>query len=149
MKRLILSLCACVLMLSASAAKVALMTINGQPVNKAVASVSFSGDKISVIFDDASVADADLEAVAISFGEPSALGEISGSSFFRFDGAVGDILTLDGLDENVTVAIFDLGGKQVFGPASFSGEAEINVSSLQPGAYLLRAGNNVVKFIKK
>lgn len=149
MKRLLLALCTGLALMTASAANVALLTINGQPVNKAVASITFSGDKLNIIFDDASVSDADLEAATITFGEPTGLGEIAASSFFRFDAPVGDVLTLDGLDANTPVAIFDLSGKQVYGPAVLSGDAQINVSNLQPGAYLLRADKSVVKFIKK
>ena len=54
-------------------------------------------------------------------------------------------LNINGLAEGTLVQIFDGSGKQVV--ATY--DTTINVSSLKSGMYILKAGNQIVKFVKQ
>ncbi|MCM1070979.1 MAG: T9SS type A sorting domain-containing protein [[Clostridium] fimetarium] len=137
--------------LCCQAADVAQVTVNGEPVRKAVTEISFDGDQLTIHFADSDRMDADMGNVSLSFVDDgtSAVGNIAGAmDVFCYDGIVGDVLTVRGLSENSTLAIHDVAGKTVLGPVAAKSEMKINVSSLRPGVYVLRAGKNVVKFTK-
>lgn len=59
--------------------------------------------------------------------------------------------TLDvmGLSEDVTIMIFDAAGKlRVEGRSDVNGAATLNISGLDKGVYIVKAGNNTFKFIR-
>ncbi len=133
------------------AAEVAQVTINGEPVRKAVTAITFDGDQISIHFEDADKVDTDMENVLLSFvsdGSSSVGNMVNDISVFSYDGVVGDVLIVSGISENSILDIHNIAGKTVFGPVAAEGRIEINVSNLGDGVYVLRAGNDVVKFSK-
>lgn len=132
------------------AAEVARVTVNGEPVSKVVTAITFDGDQAVIHFGDADRMEADMGDVKLSFAADgtSAIGSVSDLSVFSYDGIVGDLLKVSGLSGNTALTIHDVAGKTVFGPVAAQGEMEINVSSLRPGVYVLRAGKDVVKFTK-
>lgn len=135
-----------------TAAKVAQVTINGSPVQKAVASVCFNGDKLTIQFDDATSAEADMNDVSLSFiegGPSTSVGSIGNLSIFTYEGIIGETLSVSGIQGNTNLTIYDLNGKTMIGPLPSAERMEINVSGLTPGVYVLRAGNDVVKFVKR
>ena len=133
------------------AADVARVTVNGVPVEKAVAALSFSGDRVTVHFGDSDTMEADLDQVLLAFADngTSSVSELAALSVFRYEGIVGDVLSVSGLSENATLSVFDLSGKSVYGPVQAESRMEINVAALPAGVYVLRAGNDVVKFTKR
>lgn len=134
-----------------SAGDVARVTVNGVPVSKTVAALSFNGDRMTVHFGDSDTMDADLDEVILAFADDatSSVDGIAGLSVFRYEGIVGDRLTVSGLLENSSLAILDVSGKTVFGPVACGSRMEINVAGLPAGVYVLRAGSDVVKFTKR
>lgn len=151
MKRLIMSLLAACALLTASADKTALVTVNGVTLDKTPVALTFNDDKVIIHFGDSGTTEAGLEDVTLSFAEgvSTIVESIAGASVFRYDGLVGDSLSVSGLAECGNVSIIDMSGKTVIAIEATSGSLEINVADLTPGTYLLRAGKNVVKFVKR
>lgn len=153
MKRLILSLFAASALALTASAGVAKVMINGSAVEKTPVALSFNDDKVTIHFGERDTMEANLDEVSISFADGSNLvNELSGANIFRFNGLVGDVLSISGIAPNAGVAIYDLSGKQVLAAQAKMQSAEsleINVAELPAGAYLLRVGNEVVKFIKR
>jgi hypothetical protein len=54
-------------------------------------------------------------------------------------------LDIDGLTAGAQVTIYDASGKDVI----TTNGSNINVSGLRPGMYILKAGNQIVKFVKQ
>ena len=60
-----------------------------------------------------------------------------------------DLLIVSGTESGCNIQVFDLHGKNVYSVQASGGDVEIPVANLIDGTYLLKAGNKVVKFIKK
>lgn len=149
MKRLIMSVMAAGMLLTASAAKTAQVTINGMTLEKTPVALSFNGDKVIVHFGDSDSTEAPLEAVTVAFTEAGStvVSQLAGADVFRFNGVTGDVLTVSGLPAQTAVSIIDLSGKTVYSTVA-DGTLEINISEFPAATYLLRAGKEVVKFVK-
>lgn len=132
------------------AANVARVTVNGEPVAKVVTAITFDGDQMRIHFGDSDSMDADMGDVLLAFAEDgmSAI-DAANLSAFSYDGIVGDLLTVSGLAENTILSVFDVSGKTLFGPVAAEGRMEINVAAFPAGVYMLRAGNEIVKFTKR
>lgn len=152
MYRLLISIFAAVACLFAGyAAEVARVTVNGEPVSKTVTAISFNGDQLTLHFGDSDSMDSDMDKVSLAFVDDatSSLGELAGGlSVFTYEGIVGDVLTVSGLQPGSALRVLDLSGRTVFGPVATESRMEINVSDLSAGVYVLCAGKDVVKFTK-
>lgn len=119
------------------------LIINGEVVEKIVTKITFDGDNAVLTFSDTSVRTEDMGNVILSF--TSSPTSIKNVETFQLNNVVGDNLDIDGLAEGTKVVIYDTSGKDVI----TTNGSNINVSGLKPGMYILKAGNQVVKFIKK
>lgn len=144
--RRILSVAAVLLILTASFAKAEgtqQLTINGQTVERIVASITFEGDNVVLHFKGGDSQTADMDAVVLGF-EYSPTTSIS-----ILRGTVDNFLNLTGLDEGTVVSIYDAQGKLITTATAREAKAVFSVSTLRSGVYVLKAGRQVVKFIKK
>ena len=66
-----------------------------------------------------------------------------------FPNPVATYLTVTGIDKDMKINLFDLSGKLLQSVTAQDISADINVSSLQQGIYLLQVGNQVIKFVKQ
>lgn len=145
MKKLLFLFSAVMLMLAApaKAATTQTLIINGEVVEKVVTKITFEGDLAVLTFADNSVTKEDMGNVILRFSStPTSIKDISA---FQLNNVVDGSLNINGLAEGTLVQIFDASGKQVI--ATY--DTTINVSSLKPGMYILKAGNQIVKFAKK
>lgn len=145
MKKLLFLFSAVMLMLAApaKAATTQTLIINGEVVEKVVTKITFEGDLAVLTFADSSVAQEDMGNIVLQFSDsPTSIKCISA---FQLNNVVDGSLNINGLAEGTLVQIFDASGKQVV--ATYG--TTINVSSLKPGMYILKAGNQIVKFAKK
>ncbi|MDR1543528.1 MAG: T9SS type A sorting domain-containing protein [Prevotellaceae bacterium] len=71
---------------------------------------------------------------------------ISTSQIYLFPNPATDILYISGVSENENVRIFDISGRTV---SAQMNNGAIDVSSLSNGIYMLQAGGQVMKFVKK
>ena len=145
MKKLLLLFSAIMLMLVSpvKAGTTQTLIINGEVVEKVVTKITFEGDLAVLTFADETVVSEDMGNVIMRFmSSPTSIKNVEA---FQLNKAVGDNLEIDGLVEGTQVQVFDASGKQVI----VTYDSTINVSSLKPGMYILKAGNQIVKFAKK
>lgn len=145
MKKLLLLFSAIMLMLVSpvKAGTTQTLIINGEVVEKVVTKITFEGDLAVLTFADETVVSEDMGNVIMRFmSSPTSIKNVEA---FQLNKAVGDNLEIDGLVEGTQVQVFDASGKQ----AIVTNDPTINVSSLKPGMYILKAGNQIVKFAKK
>ena len=119
------------------------LIINGETVEKVVTKISFEGDLAVLTFADTSVSSEDMENVILRFSDCAT--SIKDINAFQLKQAVDGSLNIKGLAEGTQVQIFDASGKQM----TATNDTTINVSSLKPGMYKLKAGSQIVKFVKK
>ena len=144
MKKLLFLFSAALLMLASpiKAATQALI-INGEPVEKVVMKITFNGDLAVLTFSDATEISEDMGNVILRFSSsPTSIKDIT---TFQMNKAVDGELNIEGLSAGTQVVIFDASGKQLMATMA----SKINVSSLKSGVYVLKAGNQVVKFVKQ
>ena len=119
------------------------LTINGEKVEKLLTRITFEGDNAVLTFGDNTTQTADMEAVILSFSvdDLTAIGTIKGN--------VGNKLSIDGLEPDTEVEIYDAQGKKLLTAHIDETRAILNTRSLKNGVYLLKANRQVVKFIKR
>ena len=145
MKKLLLLFSAIMLMLvsPAKAGTTQTLIINGEVVEKVVTKITFEGDLAVLTFADETIISEDMGNVVMQFtSSPTSIKNVEA---FQLNKAVGDNLEINGLAEGTQVQVFDASGKQ----AIVTNDPTINVSSLKPGMYILKAGNQIIKFAKK
>lgn len=121
------------------------LTINGQKVEKVVSQLTFSGDNVVLHF-EGSEESYPLNDVLIDFSSSAGIGALK---TFQFGGIIDGQLNVVGLSDGTYVSIFDTSGKKVCAARVNSHEAVINVRGLNKGVYILMAGNQIVKFLKR
>ena len=75
----------------------------------------------------------------------SAPTSIKDIAVFQMNKVVGDNLLINGLADETQVVIYDASGKDIITTYG----SNINVNGLRPGIYILKAGNQIVKFVKQ
>lgn len=145
MKKLKLFTVTCLLTvaLTAQAKKVQTLVINGEKVEKVVARITFEGDNAVLTFSDQSVLTTDMENVVLSFTpeDLTAIGTIKN--------AVNKEFSIEGLEPGTEIIIYNADGKQVLTARASEDFTTLKMSSLKKGVYLMKAGKQVVKFIKR
>jgi len=120
--------------------------INGQEVQKVATKITFSGDNATVSFSDGSSQTADMAQVVINLNVTTDIRKVE---TFSFNGLIGDVLTLSNVAEGTTVTIYDATGKVLQQVKATDTTLSLNTASLKNGVYVLKAGNQIVKFLKK
>lgn len=84
--------------------------------------------------------------VKILFAEaPTDIEELGFTQVYVFPNPVVNTLTIQGVDENTPLEVYNLTGASVLHDKG----TELDVTSLSQGTYILRINNQYVKFIKK
>ena len=84
--------------------------------------------------------------VKILFAESATdVEELDITSVYIYPNPVVNTLSIQGVDENTSLEVYNLTGKSVLKNKG----TELNVTSLTQGTYILRTNNQYVKFIKK
>lgn len=143
-KRIIMSMamvgCCC---LMANAAQT--LTINGQKVEKTVARITFSDDNAVLHFADTTTA-YPMETVEITFSTETG---IQALNTFTINGLAGNELNIGGLTEGMRICIYDAQGRNLVSTNAPGEKFSLNISTLPTGVYILRAGENIIKFSKR
>ncbi len=121
------------------------LTINGENVAKTVSMFTFDGDNVVVHFTDSNES-YPLDNVVLEFNQTSSIGQIS---VFSMNSLADGSLDISGLSENTRLNIFDSTGKQISSQLSNGTSAHLDISGFVSGVYILKANNNIIKFIKK
>ena len=120
--------------------------INGQEVQKVATKITFSGDNATVSFSDGSSQTADMAQVVIYLNVTTDIRKVE---TFNFNGLIGDDIRLSNIAEGTTVTIYDAAGKVQQQVKATDTTLSLNTASLKNGVYVLKAGNQIVKFLKK
>ncbi len=120
--------------------------INGQKVEKVATKITFNGDNAVVTFSDGTTDTADMSNVVIYLNVST---DISKVQTFNYNGIIGDELRLSNIAEGTTVTIYDATGKVLQQVKATDTTLSLNTASLKNGVYVLKAGNQIVKFLKK
>lgn len=128
---------------SIKAAKTQTLIINGEPVEKVVTKITFDGDMAILTFSDATNISEDMGNVVLRFSDsPTSIKDIT---TYQINKVVGDNLLINGLADEAKLIIYDASGKDVI----TTNGSNINVNGLKPGMYILKAGKQIVKFVKQ
>lgn len=119
------------------------LTVNGEMVEQKVSSITFDGSNAVLHLADGSVMTADMEAVMLK------LDYSTETSVYELKKAVKDVLHLDGLEEGSVVTVYDAQGKQVMQVTAREAKAMLSAKQMKSGVYMLKAGDRVVKFVKR
>ncbi len=144
MKKLITA-AAALMLFGASAFASHTLTINGSPVDKVVSKITFDGDNVVLHYDDNTSDTHDMEAVEIHNIQ---LSSIEGLETGVFTGVVGNQMIVEGLANGTVAEVYNLHGIKCASAVAADSKAVIDLSGLNQGAYILRAGNQIVKFVK-
>lgn len=120
--------------------------INGQEVEKVATKITFNGDNAVVSFSDGSSQSADMSQVVIYLNVSTDIRKVE---TFSFNGLIGDELHLSNIAEGTAVTIYDATGKVLQQVKATDTTLSLNTASLKNGVYVLKAGNQIVKFLKK
>ncbi|MBO7459791.1 MAG: T9SS type A sorting domain-containing protein [Bacteroidales bacterium] len=81
------------------------------------------------------------------FAAPQDVEEVANQQLTIYPNPAKDVLNIKNLADNQEVTIYSMNGAVIM-KTIVSGDAEINISELRPGMYVVSAGNLVSKFIK-
>lgn len=151
MKKLLLTTCLFLVLAITSNATIATtgqtITINGQAIEKIASELTFDGDNVILHFLDGSSQSVDMESVSIAFDNTST--GIDQIHAFNLKGITDGNLSIAGLKPGQKVEVFDVSGKKVAETKASVDNASVDISNMKAGVYVLRAGSNIVKFIKR
>lgn len=123
------------------------LLINGEQVNKVVSSISFDGDNVVLHFgNDTESYDMNLVSIALDYNAG-----LENLNVYTFNSKIeGGVISVTGLDADTPIFLYNLNGVIAASAKSdYNGNASIDIESLQGGVYIMRAGNNCVKFVKR
>ena len=149
MKKIVMTVCLlCSMALGAWADATQTITVNGKTVTgKTVRSISFEGENAIVLYSDNSSETSPIEQVKISFAYSTT--GIKNVSVFNFSGIVDGQLHLSGLKAGALIHVLDTAGRVQARAKAAEGETVLDVNNLNSGVYMVRVGNQVIKFMKK
>lgn len=120
--------------------------VNGNEISTVVESITFDGDNAILHFSDGTQSSHDISIVEILFPQISTLME---NSSYIFSQIVHDQLIIENCTGNQLVCIFDMAGRLMHQTRSEEGIFSIDVNHINAGVYILKIGNESVKFIKQ
>lgn len=125
----------------------AVFTVNGQKVEKAVAHLTFDGDNVNLNYADQTSESHDLEALAIKFDD--SLTAVGSLNFSKLSVTVGSTLEINGIEPGTQLSVYDVNGRMIASQVAADSYEVIDLSAAPAGVYILRAGNEIVKFVKR
>lgn len=120
--------------------------VNGTEISTVVESITFDGDNAILHFSDGTQSSHDMSTLEILFPEISTLIE---SNSYILSQMVHDQLVIDNCAGNQLVCIFDMAGRLMHQMRSEEGMFSIDVNHMNAGVYILKIGNEAVRFIKQ
>lgn len=140
MKKLLLFAAGLLLNLSANATQT--LKINGETVEKAVVTMTFNGDNVILTFSDQTSQTTDMSTVVLTFDSADA-------SIYSLKSATGSLLNIDGIQPGTEIIVYDAEGRKQLATKASKNSVRISVEKLKAGTYIMKAGNQVVKFVKR
>lgn len=122
-------------------------TVNGVQVERVLSKITFLGDNIILHFDDGNAEQTeDMEAVSITLPTTTGIDKLQ---TFVCNRLQGDNLTLSGVRRGERIAIYDTGGRLRMQTTASGSDMNLSLEGLKAGVYIVKAGNNIIKFRKQ
>ncbi|KXB48756.1 hypothetical protein HMPREF1870_00258 [Bacteroidales bacterium KA00344] len=122
-------------------------TVNGVQVERVLSKITFWGDNIVLHFNDGNAEQTeDLEAVSITLPATTGIDKLR---TFVSKQLQGDNLTLKGVGRGERIAIYDAGGRLRMQTTASGSDMSLSLAGLKTGVYIVKAGNNIIKFQKQ
>ena len=125
------------------------VTINGRTIEMTVVSMSFNGDQVILSFSDQTSMTIDMSTLHITLpsGFPT---DISQMEAYQLANSIENgVLRIKNLKAKMPISIFNAKGLEVVRAVAHEKETLIDMTRQPSGVYLLRAGNQIVKFVKR
>ncbi|MBP5278626.1 MAG: T9SS type A sorting domain-containing protein [Prevotella sp.] len=122
--------------------------INGQPLEKTVVQLTFSGDNVILLFDDNSTQSTDMGDLSIRFIDDGTT-DIRQLQTFRMKQLVDGRLEIEGITAGTAIFIYDTTGKILLRTVAVEDITILDISSLKKGIYFIKTGKQIIKFIKR
>ena len=122
--------------------------INGQPLEKTVVQLTFSGDNVILFFDDNSTQSTDMGDLSIRFIDDGTT-DIRQLQTFRMKQLVDGRLEIEGITAGTAIFIYDTTGKILLRTVAVEDITILDISSLKKGIYFIKTGKQIIKFIKR
>ncbi len=127
--------------LAMNAQKGSVVTINGNRLESQVVKITFTGEQAVLHFADGNQMVADMAELVIDFTASQE------TAIQVLKTPVDNQLLIEGLAVGTPVTIYDAQGKVVL--RTQTSATSLPVQSLRSGVYLLKANNQIVKFVKR
>lgn len=132
---------------SAFAESTQTITINGETVEQVATRLTFNGDKVIITYSNGeNSGEVDMESVVIAFTTSTGIGAIS---TYQFNGIVDGTLNIGNIADGTPIVVYNTSGSIVASMKSSGNSAQIDINGQPSGIYLLKAGKQVVKFVKR
>ena len=123
------------------------ITINGETVEQVATKLTFNGDKVIITSSNGEKSgEVNMESVVITFTTSTGIGAIS---TYQFNGIVDGTLNIGNIADGTPIVVYNTSGSIVASVKSSGNSAQIDINGQPSGIYLLKAGKQVVKFIKR
>lgn len=123
------------------------ITINGETVEQVATKLTFNGDKVIITYSNGeNSGEVDMESVVITFTTSTGIGAIS---TYLFNGIVDGTLNIGNIADGTPIVVYNTSGSIVASVKSSGNSAQIDINGQPSGIYLLKAGKQVVKFVKR
>ncbi len=109
--------------------------------------LTFNGDKVIITYSNGeNSGEVDMESVVITFTTSTGIGAIS---TYQFNGIVDGTLNIGNIADGTPIVVYNTSGSIVASVKSSGNSAQIDINGQPSGIYLLKAGKQVVKFVKR
>ena len=123
------------------------ITINGETVEQVATKLTFNGDKVVITYASGDTSgEIDMESVVIKFSESSGIDAIG---TYQYNGIVDGVLNLGNIIDGTPIVVYSTSGSVVASVKSAGNNTQIDINGQPSGIYILKAGNQVVKFMKR
>ncbi len=91
----------------------------------------------------------DVTCISFAVTEPSGITNTQALSVFVFPNPVQSTLTVNGVDADSKIELYSVTGALVQSIFAQENATDVDVSSLPQGTYMLRVGEQTIKFVKQ
>lgn len=130
---------------------VQVITVNGEQITgKTVKTMTFdAAENVTLLFSDDTSESIPAEQVKITIAYGTTAIKPGSIQMFSCNTVVGNSLNIRGIGEGEKVEVFDAAGNAKASAKAEKDGVDIDASKLTPGIYIVKAGKQIVKIIKK
>jgi len=125
-----------------------IVRIDGQELQQTVARISFKGDTAVLHFSGTDSLSIHCLLLSVEFTEGSGLSPLQNTRILLARNPVKDILPLENLEAGSRLLLYNIEGRLLKTQQVHASSAQIDLSDLPAGVYLLRTGKYLIRFVK-